>query len=90
MVIIEVDCGFDGFNNVLGKHSWSNILLEPTPEQLDKSSEIFYCTLNTGRLVEKSGGFNISSGVTVAHPTPGWKRIWIEDHWFKGWKPDNE
>ena len=90
MVIIEVDSEFDRFNDLLGRHSWSNILLEPTEEQSDKSSEVFYCTLNTGRLVEKNGAFSISCGVNVAHPSPGWKRKWIEEHWFKGWKPDNE
>ncbi|KAI0301739.1 hypothetical protein B0F90DRAFT_1628322 [Multifurca ochricompacta] len=73
MVIIEVDRDFDRFDDLLGMHSWSKFLLRPTEEELDKSSKVFYCAYNSGRLVEKSG----------------WKRVTIEEHWFNGWNKNN-
>ncbi|KAH9018784.1 hypothetical protein EDB83DRAFT_173208 [Lactarius deliciosus] len=73
MVVIEVDRDFDRFDDLLGLHDWSGFLLKPSEEQKDKSSKVFYCTYNTGRLVEKSG----------------WKRVNIEEHWFQGWTPNN-
>ncbi|KAH8984205.1 hypothetical protein EDB86DRAFT_163395 [Lactarius hatsudake] len=73
MVVIEVDRDFDRFDELLGLHDWSGFLLKPSEEQKDKSSKVFYCTYNTGRLVEKSG----------------WKRVNIEEHWFQGWTPNN-
>lgn len=73
MVVVEVDRDFDRFNELLGSHAWSGFLLRPTKEQIDKFSKVFYCTYNTGRLVEKNG----------------WKRVNIEEHWFQGWKANN-
>ncbi|KAH9976409.1 hypothetical protein BGW80DRAFT_1224213 [Lactifluus volemus] len=73
MVIIEVDCEFKRFNDLLGKHTWSKMLVNPDSDEEDKSSEVFYCNLETGRDVERKG----------------WKRIWVEEHWFSGWRPDN-
>ena len=55
MVLIEVDRDFENFDQLLGMHTWSEFLQEPSPEQLDKVSKVFYCTYNTGRLVEKHG-----------------------------------
>ena len=55
MVVIEVDRDFDGFNELLGLHTWSKFLSKPSEEEKDKSSKIFYCTYNKGRQVEKSG-----------------------------------
>jgi hypothetical protein len=57
MVIIELDCEFDRFDDVLGMHSWSNMLVEPIEEEVGQSSGIFYCNLNTRHSVEKNGGF---------------------------------
>ncbi|KAH9058216.1 hypothetical protein EDB87DRAFT_1578208 [Lactarius vividus] len=73
MVVIEVDREFDRFDELLGSHAWSEFLLEPSEEQMDKYSKVFYCTYNTGRLVEKNG----------------WKRVNIEEHWFQGWFANN-
>ncbi|KAI9441831.1 hypothetical protein H4582DRAFT_1420631 [Lactarius indigo] len=73
MVIIEVDREFDRFDDLLGCHAWSGFLRQPSKEQMDKSSKVFYCTYNTGRLVEKNG----------------WKRLNIEEHWFQGWSANN-
>ncbi|KAH8984208.1 hypothetical protein EDB86DRAFT_163377 [Lactarius hatsudake] len=73
MVVIEVDREFDRFDELLGLHAWRRFLLEPSEEQMDKSSKVFYCTYNTGRLVEKNG----------------WKRVSIEERWFQGWFANN-
>ncbi|KAH9018785.1 hypothetical protein EDB83DRAFT_173211 [Lactarius deliciosus] len=73
MVVIEVDREFDRFDELLGLHAWSGFLLKPSEEQMDKSSKVFYCTYNTGRLVEKNG----------------WKRVSIEERWFQGWFANN-
>jgi len=72
-VIMEVDRRFDGFEDLLGMHSWSTFLLDPTQEELGMASEIFYCTYNAGHLIERNG----------------WKRVSIEEHWFQGWSPNN-
>ena len=55
MVVIEVDRDFESFDQLLGMHTWSEFLQKPSEEQLDKVSKVFYCTYNTGRLVEKHG-----------------------------------
>ena len=55
MVVIEVDRDFESFDRLLGLHTWSEFLQNPSDEQLDKVSKVFYCTYNTGRLVEKHG-----------------------------------
>jgi hypothetical protein len=55
MVIIEVDCEFKRFDDLLGKHTWSKMLVNPDSDEEDKSSEVFYCNLETGRDVETKG-----------------------------------
>ncbi|KAI0245856.1 hypothetical protein BJV78DRAFT_1158326 [Lactifluus subvellereus] len=72
-VIIEVDRRFDGFKDLLGMHLRSTFLLNPTQEESGMASKVFYCTYNSGRLVEMNG----------------WKRVSIEEHWFQGWSPNN-
>ncbi|KAH8981766.1 hypothetical protein EDB86DRAFT_417073 [Lactarius hatsudake] len=52
MVIIEVDREFDRFHELLGVHVWSEFLTNPTEDQMDKSSTMFYSTYNTARLVK--------------------------------------
>ncbi|KAH9058217.1 hypothetical protein EDB87DRAFT_1627177 [Lactarius vividus] len=52
MVIIEVDREFDRFHELLGVHVWSEFLTNPTKDQIDKSSTMFYSTYNTARLVK--------------------------------------
>ncbi|KAI9507743.1 hypothetical protein F5148DRAFT_1284822 [Russula earlei] len=71
MVIIEVDRDFDRFELLLGMHEWSKFLKGPRNEEEGKSSKVFWCKYNTGRLVEKNG----------------WNRVYIEEHWFNGWSP---
>jgi hypothetical protein len=55
MVIIEVDRDFDRFEMLLGMHSWSKFLLNPSGEEKDKASKVFWCHYNSGRLVQKNG-----------------------------------
>ncbi|KAH9018786.1 hypothetical protein EDB83DRAFT_2570317 [Lactarius deliciosus] len=52
MVIIEVDREFDRFHELLGVHAWSEFLTNPTEDQMDKSSTMFYSTYNSARLVK--------------------------------------
>jgi hypothetical protein len=68
MVIIEVDRDFERFDSLLGQHSWSKFLKNPTPEDMDKSSKIFYCRFNTGRLVQKNGGSSHYGGAVLCSP----------------------
>ncbi|KAF8845955.1 hypothetical protein BDN67DRAFT_960608, partial [Paxillus ammoniavirescens] len=73
MVIIEVDRYFAHFDRILGEHRWSEFLQNPTQDEKDRVTRVFYCTYNTGRIVQKNG----------------WKRIDVEDAWFKAWSPNN-
>jgi len=66
-VVIEVDRECDRFNELLGQHVWSEFLVEPTKEEMGKSSMVFFSTFNPSR-----------------HITDGWKRVKMEEHWFKG------
>ena len=52
MVVIKVDRESDRFHELLGLHVWSEFLIKPTSEQMDKSSTVFYSTYNTARLVK--------------------------------------
>jgi hypothetical protein len=61
MVVIEVDRDYESFENLLGLHTWSEFLQKPNKEQLDKVSKVFYCTYNTGRIVEKNGLSRVES-----------------------------
>ncbi|KAH9174358.1 hypothetical protein EDB89DRAFT_1848967 [Lactarius sanguifluus] len=89
MVVIEVDREFDRFDELLGLHAWSGFLLKPSEEQMDKSSKVFYCTYNTGRLVEKNGPSAGHSTHSTHSHFVGWKRVSIEEHWFQGWFANN-
>jgi hypothetical protein len=55
MIIVEVDSEFERFGTVLGKHSWNEFLLVPTEEEVDKSSEVFFCTYNTHKAIKDGG-----------------------------------
>ncbi|KAH8995909.1 hypothetical protein EDB92DRAFT_105687 [Lactarius akahatsu] len=68
MVIIEVDREFDRFHELLGVHVWSEFLTNPTEDQMNKSSTMFYSTYNTARLV-KDGWKRI---VIEEHWFQGW------------------
>ena len=55
MVIIEVDRYFERFDSLLGMHVWSSFLQKPTKEDEDKTSKVFWCHYNSGRMVQKNG-----------------------------------
>ena len=57
MVVIEVDPEFDRFHQLLGLHVWSEFLMEPNKEQMDKSSTVFYSTFNMSRLVNSGTSY---------------------------------
>ncbi|VDB88942.1 unnamed protein product [Peniophora sp. CBMAI 1063] len=74
ILIIEVSRDFENWNGLLGKHQWSDFVMEPTTEERDKYSSIFYCTYNRGRDVQKAG----------------WKRIDVQPGWYNGWSAHNQ
>lgn len=95
MVIIEVDRYFERFDSLLGMHQWSSFLKNPTEEEKDKASKVFWCHYNTGRLVQKNGEpfplFKVGArgrADLVTSPI-GWKRVDVEEYWFHGWSPHN-
>ena len=55
MIIIEVLRSFDRWESLLGEHKWSEFLRSPSEEERGNVSQIFYCTLGTGRHVQKHG-----------------------------------
>jgi hypothetical protein len=59
MVIIEVNREYKDFDRILGEHRWSEFLRTPTKEEKGKLTQVFYCAYNTGRIVQKNGGFGI-------------------------------
>ncbi|EGO00551.1 hypothetical protein SERLA73DRAFT_38629, partial [Serpula lacrymans var. lacrymans S7.3] len=73
MVIIEVARDYQHFDRILGEHRWSEFLVNPTGELQDQITRVYYCTYSTGRQVQKYG----------------WKRVFVEEDWFKSWSPRN-
>jgi hypothetical protein len=55
MVIAEVSKDYPGFDRVLGEHRWKEFLRNPSEEEAEKVTKIYYCKLNTGRQVQKKG-----------------------------------
>ncbi|KNZ72355.1 hypothetical protein J132_03446 [Termitomyces sp. J132] len=71
MVLIEIDKGYPHNERLLGEHRWKEFLRNPTDEEKDRVTQIFYSLYTTGREAQKDG----------------WKRIHVESKWFKGWSP---
>ena len=55
MIIIEVAREFEHWDHLLGAHAWSAVFKTPPAQYKDNVTKIFYCTFNTGRLVQKYG-----------------------------------
>ncbi|THH27337.1 hypothetical protein EUX98_g6853 [Antrodiella citrinella] len=94
MIIIEVARAFDNWSSLLGEHKWGEFLRNPTFEEKDRVSQIFYCTFTTGRKVQKHGKFSYVSKVvgpsgSYSNSYIGWKRNDVESSWFNGWTPYN-
>ncbi|EMD33008.1 hypothetical protein CERSUDRAFT_143168 [Gelatoporia subvermispora B] len=66
MVIIEVRRDYPDFSRLLGEHRWSEFLKNPSQDDQERVSQVFYCTLGALRLVQKNG----------------WKQVVVEDYWF--------
>lgn len=73
MVIIEIARECPQLDRLLGEHRWREFLKKSTKQEQDQVTKVFYCTYSTGRQVQKNG----------------WKRIYVEDAWFKTWSPNN-
>ncbi|KAG1835912.1 hypothetical protein DFJ58DRAFT_820170 [Suillus subalutaceus] len=54
-------------DRLLGEHRWREFLKKSSKQEQDQVTKVFYCTYSTGRQVQKNG----------------WKRIYVEDAWFK-------
>lgn len=69
MVIIEVNRHYAHFDRILGEHRWSEFLQNPTKEENGRVTKVFYCTYNTGRIVQKNGALGeMTSGFASARP----------------------
>lgn len=55
MVIIEIKREFDSFDHLLGEHRWIDFLKNPSEEEREIVTQVFYCTYNSGRQVQKHG-----------------------------------
>ena len=55
MVIVEVNRDLPDFTVVLGAHKWREFLKQPSQDEEDRVSKIFYCQLSDGRKVQKTG-----------------------------------
>lgn len=73
MVIIEIARDCPQLDRLLGEHRWREFLKKSSKQEQDQVTKVFYCTYSTGRQVQKNG----------------WKRIYVEDAWFKTWSPNN-
>ncbi|EJD08189.1 uncharacterized protein FOMMEDRAFT_16648 [Fomitiporia mediterranea MF3/22] len=71
MIIIEVIKACPKINAFLGAHKWHEFLRNPEPSQINNESRVYYCRYGSGRDVEKHG----------------WKRLYVEDAWFKDFDP---
>jgi hypothetical protein len=60
MVILEIDREFDRFENLLGAHNWSEFLKNPTPDESQQISKVFYSRFGSGREAQKHGARNLS------------------------------
>ncbi|KAH7096830.1 hypothetical protein BKA62DRAFT_485778 [Auriculariales sp. MPI-PUGE-AT-0066] len=73
-VVIEISRDMPHFDQLLGCHRWENFLQSPTDEQRQKESKVYWCSHNSTRAMEKLG----------------WKRVDIDDEWFKGFTLQNK
>ena len=54
-VIIEVNRDYLHVDRILGEHRWSEFLRNPSRDEKDRATQVFYCTYHTGRMVQKNG-----------------------------------
>ncbi|OBZ69908.1 hypothetical protein A0H81_10374 [Grifola frondosa] len=74
MLIVEIQREVPQLENILGEHTWSEFLRNPGDQEKDRVSRLFFCTLGTGRAVQKEG----------------WRRVDIDPAWLKDCRPNDE
>jgi len=55
MVILEIEKSYKGFDSLLGEHRWNEFLSNPSDEERNCVSQVFYCLYKTDREVQKDG-----------------------------------
>jgi hypothetical protein len=83
MVIIEINRNYPGVQYLLGAHKWSDFLINPSQEEKSRESRIYWCTYKSGRETEKHGKYPYPSCISRLERFAGYKRVMIEDTWFK-------
>ncbi|KAL4260373.1 hypothetical protein AB1N83_009377 [Pleurotus pulmonarius] len=73
IILVEMDRSYKHFERLLGEHMWAKFLKNPTSEEKPRMTRVYYSTYPSGRDAQKDG----------------WKRINVEDDWFKAWSPKN-
>ena len=92
MVIVEVNRDLYDFAAVLDEHKWKEFLKQPSSDEAIRESKVFYCQLSDGRKVQKSGeriGYCICQIGFIGSHYPGWKRVAVQESWFRDWSPFN-
>lgn len=94
MVLIEIqrNLSLDVVSNkLLGKHDWKDFLLNPSPEEAERFSRIYYSTYSSGREAQKDGELQARPNSSIVDVIfLGWKRIHVEEKFFKGWSIRNK
>jgi hypothetical protein len=67
MVILEIERSYRGIDKLLGEHKWKEFLKNPTDEEKDRASQVFYCLYTKGRDVQKDGQCFVSTQDLVFH-----------------------
>ena len=73
MVILEIERSYPDFGGLLGEHKWNEFLKNPTDEEKDRLSQIFYCIYTSGRDAQKDGKhlFFVLNFVFIQFPQAG-------------------
>jgi hypothetical protein len=70
MVILEIERRFPGIDNLLGEHRWNDFLRNPTAEERNKTSQVFYCLHKSDREVQKDGTPSLYQWILQTKVTP--------------------
>lgn len=91
MTLIEIlnECRDIG-KLLLGEHRWAEMLREPTEDEKERTSRIYYSIYSTTREAQKDGAcFTAHCDATLRSPA-GWKQISVLSRWFdeRYFRPD--
>ena len=67
---MEINETYGDWRRILGEHRWGEFLKKPTEGEKNLKSQIFFCRWSHSRELQKTG----------------WKRIDVQDAWFREWK----